>query len=156
MKKIKYVLWALLTCVIILFFASARLFQNYLSEQAQLDRFRQSLYELPEVESVLELHWFHGLVSTLVAEVEHINGEIIYYFIQDGLVEYYFFQNDLISESNAGSLAQDFLPEAQIHQITLGILHDIPIYEIMVRLDNTLHYVIITALDSQIKMHFIR
>ena len=124
------------------------------TETAELNRYRVSIAAMPEVANVQSVHRFNGLKSYIVAHILHENGEDFYFFIRDGSVQHFFPIPDLITIQTAHTLALQQIPGGNIHRTQVGILDDIPIFEVQIQFEGSVHYIVINAESHEIMMQF--
>lgn len=124
------------------------------AENGILDDYRASILAMEDVNSVNTIHRFNGLESYIVADIDHQNGENLYFFIRDGLVQHFFFTNDLIDAATAGSIATAVHDGGTVSNITLGILHTTPIFEVQINQEEVVYYVVVNAITREIVMNF--
>lgn len=124
------------------------------TETVALNQYRTSIMAMADVTNVSNIHRFNGLESYIVAAVTHENGEEMYFFIRDGSVKHFFFATDLISEQESRLIAITQLPAGEIRRSQLGIINEIPIFEIQINYNRQVHYVVINAETSVVLMQF--
>lgn len=154
LKKIKWILLGLAVITIIAITYVVSLVRYAETEVTALDHYADSLLALPEVLSVRSIHRFNGLESYLVARVEHESGQDVYFFVREGVVEDYFISSQLINAHNANEIAQRLVWNGEIINTQLGILEGIPIYEVQIKYEDVVHYIVIDARTREVLMNF--
>lgn len=154
LKKIKWIILIILSIGIILLTYAMTLLRYAETEVEALERYRLSLASLPEVEEVREVHRFNGLESYIVASIVLERGYDVYYFVFDDTVQHFFFASDLITEEEALQIAMSLIREAEMKRIILGILNEMPIFEVQMELEDEIHYIVINALTGSVVMNF--
>lgn len=155
LKKIKWILLGLASVIIIVITFLVTLVRYADEEVDALNFYRLSIEAMPEVVSVEEIHRFNGLDTYIVANVRHENGQNIYFFVQDGAVVHYFFATQLIEQEEAISVTDQLFREGELFHIQLGVIGEIPIYEVQIKDDGEVHYVVIDAQTGNVLMNFI-
>lgn len=154
LKKIKWVLLGFAVIMMIAVTYVVSLVRYAETEVTALNHYAESLLALPEVVSVQSIHRFNGLESYIVAKVEHERGQDVYFFVREGVVEDYFISSRLISEQNANAIAQSLVWNGEIIQTQLGILEGTPIFEVKIKSEDVVHYIVIDAQTREVLMNF--
>lgn len=154
LKKLKWGFLILLSVGIILLTYVVTLLNYAETEVNALAFYRASVESLPEVATVEHIHRFNGIESYIVAHVVLENGDDAYYFIYENIVQHFFFLSGLITEAEAHDIALNEVLDGEITQTQVGILNETPIFEIQIREDDQIYYIIINAQDGQIKLSF--
>jgi len=154
LKKLKWVLLVLLSIGIILLTYVVTLLNYAEAEVETLAFYQLAIQDFPEVASVEHIHRFNGIRSYIVANVVLETGYHVYYFIYGDTVESFSFASLLITETEARTIAQNLVPHGEIINTQLGILNGIPIFEVQIREDHVVYYIVIYAETGEIKMNF--
>jgi len=154
LKKLKWVLLGFLSIGIIVLTFVVTLLNYAETEVNALELYRLSVASLPEVDVVKQIHRFNGIESYIVAHVVVENGYDVYYFIYEDTVQHFFFASQLITEAEAHRIAQSQIIGGEIIRIQLGLLNEIPIFEVQVEADHFIYFIIINAQDGEVKMNF--
>lgn len=154
LKKIKWILLGFVAIMIISITYVVSLVRYAGVEVATLNDYKTSLLALPEVVDVQSIHRFNGLESYIVARIEHESGEDVYFFVREGVVEDYFISSRLIDEGNANAIAQSLVWNGEIIKTQLGILEGVPIFEVQIRDEGVVYYIVIDAQTREILMNF--
>jgi|GEM_PF-1446769 len=131
------------------------------SGERELRQYTRSIEDLPEVEHVINIQRFNGIESYVVVHVMLVDGQEFYYFVRDETVKHYVASDDLIGEERAlrvmNGVILDYDEEAsevEVMEIQLGVIDDEVIFEIRVRLQQQVHYVVINGLNGEVLLHF--
>ena len=154
LKKIKWILLGVVAVSIIVVAYIIALVRYAEVEVTALNNYATSISELPDVVSVQWVQRFNGLESYIVARIEHTSGEDVYFFVREESVQHYFFSSQLISEMQANEIALNFLPNGEIINTQLGILREIPIFEVQIEYEGLIHYIVIDAKTREVIMNF--
>ena len=154
LKKLKWIVLGLVAIGIIVLTYIVTLVRYAETEVTAMIAYTASIEAMPEVVSVQQVHRFNGLESYIVARVEHENGEDVYFFVRDGEVQEWFFSAELIDENAANVIAERLIRDGEIIKTQLGILEENPIFEVQIRDEETVHYIIIHAQTRVVIMHF--
>jgi len=154
LKKIKWILLGLVAILIIIGTYVVSLVRYAETEVTALDNYTASILARPEVVSAQSIHRFNGLESYIVALIEHESGQDVYFFVRDATVQHIFIASDLINESDANTIAQTLVRNGEIINTQLGILEETPIFEVQIRDEDTVHYIVIDAQTSEVIMNF--
>ena len=162
--KIKWILLGIVTVivVVVIYFVSLTRVAN--QHASMLEGYALSIEGLPEVDRVLDVHQFNGLESYIVSRVRLHDGQEIYYFVRDEVVQHYLPQSDLIREEQARQIAYDTIASAlgeasgsqeiEFFLIQVGVLEDVIIFELQARVDEDVHYVIMDGQTGEVILHF--
>jgi len=154
LKKIKWLLLGLVAIVIIIGTYVESLVRYAETEGVFLDNYAASILAMPEVVSVGSIHRFNGLESYIVASIEHESGQDVYLFVRDGEVQHNFFRSDLMDETQANMIALDLVQNGEIIDTQLGILEEMPIFEVQIEYEDVVHYIVIDARTSEVILNF--
>jgi len=154
LKKVKWILLGIAAVSIIIVAYVIALIRYAETEVTALNNYVESLSELSDVVSVQSIHRFNGLESYIVANIEHDSGQDVYFFVRDGEVQHYFFSSQLIDETQASEIAEDLVQNGEIISTQLGILREIPIFEVQIEYEGVVHYIIINAQTREVWMNF--
>ena len=155
LKKIKWILLGFVAILIIIGAYVVSLVRYAEIEQTALAGYTTSLSLMEDVVSVNQVHRFNGLESYIVASIEHESGQEVYFFVRDGRVQHYFFASDLIDEVQADIIAQDLLRNGEIINTQLGILAQTPIFEVQIKYEDAVYYIVIDAKTSEVILNFV-
>lgn len=153
-KKIKWLVIGICVIVVAIVIYMGAVIRYVQREATTLNNYMASLEVLPEVQSVHTIHRFNGLESYVVALVELTNNQEAYFFVKDGLVEQYLVSDELITQSQAATIASNLIVGGEIQDTQLGIIEETPIFEVQMTLEDALYYVIIHALSGDVIMNF--
>ena len=154
LKKIKWILLGIVAASIIIVAYVISLVRYAEVEVTALNNYAVSLSEFPYVASVQWVQRFNGLESYIVASVEHTSGQDVYFFVREGVVQHYFFSSHLIDETQANEIAQNLVQNGEIINTQLGILREIPIFEVQIEYEDAIHYIVINARTREVWMDF--
>ena len=154
LKKIKWLLLGVASIGIIVVTYLVTLVRYAETEVDALETYRLSLEAMSEVVSVTSIHRFNGLETYIVASVIHESDQELYFFVQEGSVQAYFVSTQLITEAQAKRIAQDSFRQGEIIHTQLGILREMPIFEVQIKDEAVVHYLIINAQTGEIIMNF--
>jgi len=154
LNKIKWLLLGFIAISIITVTYIVSVVRYAETERTALNDYAESLLALLEVESVQSIHRFNGQESYIVANVEHVDGQKLYFFVRDGSIQYYFIASELIHADDANMIAKNLIQNGEIINTQLGILDETPIFEIQIRYEELVHYIIINAQTREVVMNF--
>jgi len=154
LKKIKWIILILLSTGIIFLTFIVTLLRYAETEAELLENYRTSLMALPEVASVGDVRRFNGLESYIVANVILETGYEVYYFVFQETVQHFFFASRLISEDEAQTIAERLIRNGEISRTQLGILDEMPIFEVQIQVEDAIHYIVIDAQNGEVIMNF--
>jgi len=130
-------------------------------EAGELAHYAQSIEELPEVERVMDMHRFNGMESYVVAHVLLSDGQEFYYFVREETVEHYVASDELMEEERVLAIMQRAIldynedaVEVDLIGIQLGMINNEVVFEVRVRLNEQIHYVVINGEDGEVVLHF--
>jgi len=153
LKKIKWIIIALIVICSIIFTYALTLLRYAETEVLELNRYHASLEMMPEVDTVISLHRFNGIESFIVANIRHESGDNIYFFVQDDAIVHYFWENDLLFEE-ALRVAEREILFGYISRYKLGIINETPIFEFQIYNEGVIYFVIVDALTGEVIMSF--
>jgi len=154
LKRLKWLLIAT-TAILVVTLTYAILVVRYAeAEMTAIQGYADSLLALNDVEALHSIHRFNGLESYIVANVLHSTGQEVYFFVRDGSVQHYFPRRDLIDADEAMAIAKSLINNGEISNVQLGILGEIPIFEVQIAVDELVHYLVINAKNREILMNF--
>jgi len=154
LKKLKWVLFVSLAIGIIVLTYIINLVRYAETEVTALASHAAAVEAMPEVISVRSIHRFNGIESYIVARVEHEIGQDVYLFVREGRVRDYFISALLIDERDAIAIAERLIQDGEIIRTQLGRLEEMPIFEVQIRHEEIVHYIVIHAQTSEIVLNF--
>ena len=152
-KKMKWIALSLVVVLLAVMVYMAFLVRHAESEAQVLTDIKHALEATSEVESVRDIHRFNGLEAYVVALVELADRQTAYFFIRDGVVVHYAAEDELLNAALAIELAL-YEVDGEVHHAQMGILEETPIFEVQIRVDDALHFVVLDATTAEVKMTF--
>ena len=159
--KMKQILMVIAVIFIVLLTYMALVMRVINTEEGALADYARSIAGLSEVEEVIDLHRFHGTESYVVAQVVLRDGQEFYYFVREETVKYYVASEDLVEEEQVlatmwSTISDEGISqmEAELIGIQLGILNEDVVFEVRVRLDEQVHYVVVDGRTGDVLLHF--
>jgi len=159
--KMKQIFMVTAVVAIVLLIYATLIMRVANSEEGELADYAQSIAELSEVEEVINVHRFNGIESYVVAHVLLRDGQEFYYFVREETVKHYVASDDLLEEEQVLAIMQRAIlddeedrTEVELVAIQLGILNDDVVFEVRVRLDAHIHYVVIDGQNGDVLLHF--
>jgi len=153
-KKIRWALLAFIIGGILIITYIVTLVRYAESENRAFNNYTKSLLAMSDVNEVNSIHRFNGLKSYIVANIVHTNGEDVYFFIRDGIIQHFFFTENLIALDDANNVAQQMNPNARIVNTQLGMLDEKPIFEVKLEEKNITTYIVLDAKNGRVLMNF--
>ena len=153
-RKIKWFLFGFAALIVVGIVYVRSLLGHVDNHVTGLEFYGQSLESLPEVLVVRDVSRFNGASTYVVARVELVDGREQYYFVADGVVEYYVDSEDVIGFDAAEQIAFSRVGGGVVVSSQLGIHLSDVIYEVQVEYEGLFFYVVIDAQDGEILLEF--
>ena len=153
-KNLKWIIWSsagIFTIGISIYIFLLMYIGNH---QDNLNSYKQSIGNLPEVAEILEFSHFTGTDEYLVAKVRRTDDAEYIYFIKNEVVAQQFPVSDFIGEEMAQSIALNATESRELQYVTLGMYFENPIYELKFITERGAEYLIIDAQTGEILLQF--